>query len=73
MMNKSKHPALGIVLGAGLGAITAFILGSSGLWLALGIAIGIAIGGVITRDAENAREPRTTINDRSKGVQSWRY
>ena len=50
-----KRPAasmqiiLGIVFGVCIGAGVALILGSGGLWLAVGLVIGIAIGAVMAR------------------------
>jgi hypothetical protein len=63
MASKPKHRGLGIAFGAALGAAAAVILGSGGLWLAIGIAIGIAIGAAMTRNAVKANHQRLTTND----------
>jgi hypothetical protein len=44
MKKPSMQISLGIAFGAALGAAVAIIIGSGGLWLAIGIAVGIAIG-----------------------------
>ncbi len=66
-----KRPAssmqilLGVVLGIGIGAGVALILGSGGLWLAVGLAIGIAIGVAMSRKNHAAQQvhQRTMAND----------
>ncbi len=49
MKRPSMQIGLGIALGVGVGAGVAIILGSGGLWLAVGIAMGIAIGAAMSR------------------------
>jgi hypothetical protein len=63
MASKPKYPGVGIGLGAGLGAAAAVLLGSSGLWLAIGMAIGIAIGFVLSGKAGKTHDPRLPTSD----------
>lgn len=49
----------GLALGAGMAIAVAFILGSRGLWLALGLAIGVVIGDWMARaSAKNRDQPQ---------------
>lgn len=61
----SMQILLGVVLGIGIGAGVALILGSGGLWLAVGLAIGIAIGAVMARKSKEVTQAnqRSTAND----------
>jgi hypothetical protein len=65
-----KRPAtfmqvvLGIVLGMGIGAGVALVLGSGGLWLAVGLALGIAIGAAMSRNARNIHNEKAMTSDR---------
>ncbi len=61
----SMQIVLGIVFGICIGAGVALVLGSGGLWLAIGLAIGIAIGAVMARkNKETIRENhRPMAND----------
>ena len=52
----SMQIILGIVLGIGIGAGVALVLGSGGLWLAVGLAIGIAIGAAMSRKNKDAAQ-----------------
>jgi F0F1-type ATP synthase assembly protein I len=47
---------LGVVLGIGIGAGVALLLGSGGLWLAVGLAIGIAIGIAMARKSKSSEQ-----------------
>jgi uncharacterized membrane protein YfcA len=49
MKKTSTQIGLGIALGAGLGAAVALVIGSGGLWLALGVALGIVLGASMWR------------------------
>jgi hypothetical protein len=49
MKKPSMQIGLGLMLGAGLGAAVAVVLGYGGLWLAVGVLVGIAIGSAMTR------------------------
>lgn len=49
MRKPSMQIGLGIALGAGLGAAITVVLGTGGLWLALGMVIGIVLGGSMSR------------------------
>jgi uncharacterized membrane protein YfcA len=49
MKKTSTQIGLGIALGAGLGAAVALVIGSGGLWLALGVALGIVFGASMWR------------------------
>jgi hypothetical protein len=40
---------LGIAFGAALGAAVAIIIGSGGMWLAVGIVVGVFIGAAMFR------------------------
>jgi hypothetical protein len=63
MASTPKYTGVGIGLGAGLGAAAALLLGSSGLWLAIGMAIGIAIGFVLSGKTEKTDTPRLPTSD----------
>jgi hypothetical protein len=63
MAGKPKYTGVGIGLGAGLGAAAAVLLGSPGLWLAIGMAIGIAIGFVLSGRAGKTNHPRLPTSD----------
>jgi hypothetical protein len=64
MKQPSMQIGLGIVLGIGSGAGVAFILGSGGLWLAIGIAIGVAVGVTMSRNSSHkANDQRLTSNE----------
>jgi hypothetical protein len=68
MKRPSMQIGLGIALGIGIGAGVAIILGSGGLWLAVGIAVGIAIGAAMSRhkwhpELSQANDQRLTTND----------
>ena len=47
MKKSAMQIGLGIALGAGIGVAVAFLIGTGGAWLAIGIAIGVAIGAAI--------------------------
>ncbi len=64
MAGKSKHGGLGIAFGAILGALAAVILGSGGVWLAIGIAVGIAMGAALFRSDPQSQEANDRTNDR---------
>jgi hypothetical protein len=53
-MKAMKRSFIQIAVGAVLGAGAAFVLGSGGLWLAVGVAIGILIGGAVARRTTTA-------------------
>ncbi len=65
---------LGIVLGMGIGAGVAIILGTGGLWLALGIAIGVAVGAAMSRNSRKATSQRLILArpERSEGTNDQR-
>ena len=68
MKEPSVQIGLGIALGAGIGAAVAVILGTGGLWLAVGIAVGIAIGASMWRrnsekEILRANDQRLTTNE----------
>jgi hypothetical protein len=63
MASKPRYTGVGIGLGAGLGAAAALLLGSSGLWLAIGMAIGIAIGFVLSGKTGTTDDPRLPTSD----------
>jgi hypothetical protein len=82
MKRPSLQIGLGIALGAGLGAAAAVIIGSGGMWLAVGVAVGIAIGIAIgiamsrkpqqpAKANDTARQPNDQpLNQRSS---PWHY
>ena len=49
MKRPSMQIGLGLAVGAGLGAAIALLIGTGGLWLAVGILVGITIGASIAR------------------------
>jgi hypothetical protein len=57
MASKPRNNGVGIGLGAGLGAAAALLLGSSGLWLAIGMAIGIAMGFALSGKTGKTNDP----------------
>jgi hypothetical protein len=63
MASKPKYSGVGIGLGARLGAAAAVLLGSSGLWLAIGMAIGIAIGFVLSGKAGKTNHARLPTSE----------
>jgi hypothetical protein len=63
MASKPRYTGVGIGLGAGLGAAAALLLGSSGLWMAIGMAIGIAIGFVLSGKTGKTTDPRLPTSD----------
>jgi len=63
MASKPKYTGVGIGLGAGLGAAAAVLLGSSGLWLAIGMVVGIAIGFVLSGKAGKTNDPRLPTSE----------
>jgi hypothetical protein len=68
-MKTMKKSFTQIAVGAVLGAGAAFVLGSGGLWLAVGIVIGILIGGAVARRTTATRGPsaiRESYTDRLK-------
>ena len=52
MKHSSMQIAFGLVLGAGVGAAIAIIVGSGGVWLTIGIAVGVVIGSWMTRKSK---------------------
>ncbi|HEX5435159.1 MAG TPA: hypothetical protein VFY05_13040 [Candidatus Angelobacter sp.] len=50
----SMQILLGLMFGMGIGAAAALVLGSGGLWLAIGLAIGIAMGATMSRKNKEA-------------------
>lgn len=61
----SMQILLGLVLGIGIGAGVAVVLGSGGLWLAVGLAIGVAVGAAMARKNKEGASAvqRPTAND----------
>jgi hypothetical protein len=64
MKRPSMQIGLGIVFGAALSAAVALIIGSAGMWLALGVAVGIAIGAAMFR--------KSNRHDRKLGASTTR-
>jgi hypothetical protein len=60
MKRPSLQIGLGIALGAGLGAAAAVIIGSGGMWLAVGVAVGIAIGIAMSRRPQQPAKAKDT-------------
>jgi len=52
MKHSSMQIAFGLVLGAGVGAAIAIIVGTGGVWLTIGIAVGVVIGSWMTRKSK---------------------
>jgi len=52
MKHSSMQVAFGLVLGAGVGAAIAIIVGTGGVWLTIGIAVGVVIGSWMTRKSK---------------------
>ena len=63
MKRPSMQIGLGIAFGADIGSAIAVVLGSGGLWLAVGIAIGVAIGAAMSRKNSHKNDQRLTTND----------
>ena len=53
MRRPSMQIGLGIALGVGIGAAVAIVLGTGGVWLALGIAVGVIVGKTMSRTKQN--------------------
>ena len=49
MRRASMQIGLGIALGIGIGAAVAVVLGTGGMWLAVGIAVGVIVGKAMSR------------------------
>ena len=60
MKRPSMQIGLCIAFGAGIGAALAVVLGSGGLWLALGIAIGVAIGAAMSHKNSHKNDQQVT-------------
>jgi F0F1-type ATP synthase assembly protein I len=63
----SMQIILGIVLGIGIGAGVALVLGSGGLWLAVGLAIGVAIGAAMSRKNKDKDKDVEQVHQRPIG------
>jgi hypothetical protein len=63
MRKPSSESGLGIALGAGLGAAVALLIGSGGLWLALGVALGIVLGASMARKKSAADGKKLTADN----------
>jgi F0F1-type ATP synthase assembly protein I len=65
MKKPSMQVGLGIVLGAGIGAAIAVVLGSGGAWLAIGIAVGIVIGVTMSKRKVGSSALEAVRNDKT--------